>query len=320
MLQKSRDLENNESIIFSLLKNVRNRWFVAHAAEDHPANGDTADIAGQPSTGTENVDTPEPVWSDDRLEFCRRLWGDDAEDTSIEPGGSTYYRELLQAAAISSTKVTLDLSASLGGGLRQMADKLGLWMTGMEADPELAKRAMVFSVKHKLAKKAPISHYDPASLALPEEKYHAVILRERLHRVDDKANMLKTIQASLKSDGYFVMTDFALPDEAARPSKSVASRLALQDEPITLWTVADYREALSGLEFKSRIFKDESAQYRGLILRGWARLVDGLNRAELTRSFVDTMMREATYWVRLERALARGELVYLHTLSVAKKK
>jgi hypothetical protein len=131
--------------------------------------------------------------------------------------------------------------------------------------------------------------------------------------------MLKTIQASLKADGYFVLTDFALPNESARTAKSVTSWLDLQNDPITLWTTEDYKQALSELDFKPSIFQDESAQYRALILRGWARLVGGLERPELSRAFVDTMMREATYWVRLERALARGELIYLHTLCVARK-
>jgi cyclopropane fatty-acyl-phospholipid synthase-like methyltransferase len=284
-----------------------------HGIQDVRGTGDSA------IPGNGSADTPALTWSDDRIAFCRRLWGDDAEDTSIEPGGSAYYRELLQAAAISSSKVTLDLSASLGGGLRHMADKLNLWMTGMEADPELAKRAMALSVKQKLAKKAPVSNYDPAKLDLPKDKYHAVIMRERLHRVASKADMLKTIQASLKADGYFVLTDFALPNESARTAKSVTSWLDLQNDPITLWTTEDYKQALSELDFKPSIFQDESAQYRALILRGWARLVSGLERPELTRAFVDTMMREATYWVRLERALARGELIYLHTLCVARK-
>jgi len=200
-----------------------------------------------------------------------------------------------------------------------MANKLGLWMTGMETDPDLAKRAMALSVKQKLKKQAPVTVYNPATLSLPKEKYHAVMLRERLHMIEDKAAMLHTIRACLKPDGYFVLTDYVLPEGTQTPSGAVQAWLDLLDTPAKLETASVYKQALSDQGFKSRAFQNETTAYRSMILRGWANLMDGLRRDELTQAFVGTMLREATYWVRLERALARGELIYLHALCVAEK-
>ena len=171
-------------------------------------------------------------WTDARVAFCRRLWAtSDEDDEMVEPGGSAYCNTLLTPAAVNSSKSILDLSAGLGGGVRYLVGALGLWVTASEPETELAKRAQQISVKRGLGKRAPVSVYDPDNLSLPPNKYHAVLLRERLYRMHEKQNMLNIIRQSLKPKGSLILTDFALANDADADSDLVAAWLAKQPEP-----------------------------------------------------------------------------------------
>lgn len=154
--------------------------------------------------------------------------------------------------------------------------------------------------------------YDPDALALPENNFHAVLLRERLFRMHDKQAVLGTIQKSLKIGGSLILTDFVLATEQSSIADPVTAWIARETEAHQLWTMDAFRNVIEGTGMQIRTFDDASTHYRQMILAGWARFIDGLKREELDRDFVDTMMREAEYWVRLERALGSGELVYLH--------
>ncbi|MBT3811113.1 MAG: class I SAM-dependent methyltransferase [Rhodospirillaceae bacterium] len=289
-------------------------------------NGDRAPISGDGSVSAEpgaegdpeaiTRDSPEDTglaWTEKRVSFCRRLWAISDEDNEmVEPGGARYIDTLLQPAALNSSKSALDLSAGLGGGVRRMVGGLGLWVTASDPDRELVGRAQKLSVRRGLAKRAPITVYDPDTLELPENKFHAVLLRERLFRMRDKQAVLKTIRMSLKTGGSLIMTDFVLATDKSGASDPVTAWTARETEAPHLWTMEACRDVLEGAGLQVRSFEDASTRYRQMILAGWAQFIDGLKREELTRDFVNTMMREAEYWVRLERALGSGELVYLH--------
>lgn len=271
----------------------------------------TGNDAGQGAITVDPADAGQ--WTDERVAFCRKLWAtSDDDDEMVEPGGAAYCNTLLTPAGINSTKSVLDLSAGLGGGVRFLVGELGLWVTAADPEPELVKRAQQISVKRGLGKRAPISVYDPDALTLPANKYHAVLLRERLYRMHDKQTVLNTIRQSLKPNGSLILTDFALASEADGASEQVATWRAKQPEPFQLWTVDAYRNAIEGTDMQIRILDGAFTDYRGMILAGWSRFIDGLKREDLTREFVDTMMREAEYWLSLERALGSGALVYLH--------
>lgn len=250
-------------------------------------------------------------WPDARVDFCRRLWAVEDEDEMVEPGGARYCADLLKPTAIDSSKAALDLSAGLGGGVRYLAKHSGLWVTGMEPDTELAQRAQELSCAHGMARRSPITAYDPEVLRLPKRKYYAILARGRLYRVRAKTDALKAIRDALKPQGHLILADFALARESSAEAKAVAAWAALEPERPPLWTMEQYCQALRGAGMDLRVFEADSEHYRSLVLRGWARLVQGLKREELTRPFVDNMMREAEYWVCLARALESGELVYL---------
>ncbi len=60
--------------------------------------------------------------------------------------------------------------------------------------------------------------------------------------------------------------------------------------------------------FDVRVAEDLSGSYQRYVLSAWAKLVDGLDREDLTRDFVNIMMVEADFWLRRMRALESGKL------------
>lgn len=294
------------------------RWWRGDDAGD--ADAGVTLVARDGDTGPESImvdsaDTEDDVhkWTDGRVAFCRRLWAtSDEDDEMVEPGGSAYCNALLTPAAVNSSKSILDLSAGLGGGVRYLVGALGLWVTASEPDRELAKRAQQISKKRGLGKRAPITVYDPETLTLPANKYHAVLLRERLYRMQDKGHVLSTIRQSLKPKGSLILTDFALASDAAGDSALVSTWKAKHAEPPELWALETYREAVEGTGMTIHVLDGNFTDYRAMILTGWSQFIDGLTREDLTREFVNIMMREAEYWLSLERALGSGDLVYLH--------
>ncbi len=259
---------------------------------------------------------PNLLWPKERVTFCQRLWGAGDFDETFEPGGSEYVAELLKPAAIASKKSLVDLSAGLGGGIRRLANDMGMWVTGMEPDPELASAAHALSVKAGLSKQAPVMPYKPETLDLPEKKFHVVLLRERLFRMDSRPDVLAKIRATLKPGGYFVMTDFALPDDAKRSDTTVPQWLELNPDLPSPWTGSGYRRILNDLGFDIRSFETDNAPYCSMIFESWNRLIEGIDTEELTRPFVDRMMHEAEYWAYVDRALRAGALNYLKVLAM----
>jgi len=261
-------------------------------------------------------------WSAGRLSLCQRLWETDEGDEVVHPGGAAYTVELAKPMALDSTKSAADLSAGLGGGTRKLAASLDLWMTGFEPDRELAEHAMALSRKHGQERRAPIAPLDEESFDLGEKRLDGVLMRERLFRFPNKQRTIDGLFRALKPRGHLVLTDFALADDAAAADPAVAGWLKREAafgpsgrEP-SLWTKADVKKALLAKKLDLRIFEDESEKYLGLIRGGWAGFVDGLDKGEMTRRFVDDMMREAEYWLHLGRALESGRLVYLRAHAI----
>ncbi|MCR9218894.1 MAG: class I SAM-dependent methyltransferase [Alphaproteobacteria bacterium] len=285
-----------------------------------------ADPARAAAAAKITVDPPadEPLgpWPPSRVALCRRLWDVDEDDEVVEPGGAAYTAELYKPMGLDSTKSGFDLSAGLGGGIRKLAKERDLWLTGYELEPDLAAEAMRLSTQHGMERRCPIKPLDEEALDLGERRCDGVMLRERLHRIRNKQKLLDDIFTALKPYGHLVLTDLVLESESAADHPVVAGWLKRAEEraadgsTLHLWTKADVKKGILSNRMDLRIFEDETEKYLGLVQGGWARFVGGLTKAEMTRPFVDDMMREAEYWLYLSKALESGKLRYLRAHAI----
>jgi SAM-dependent methyltransferase len=285
--------------------------------------GANAPLAPEAAEITVNppAEAPASPWPTARLALCRRLWEVDETDEVVEPGGAAYAIELYRPMGLDSTKSGFDLSAGLGGAVRRMAKERDLWIAGFELDRDLAAEAMRLSVAHGLEKRCPIKPLDEGSLQLGERRSDGVMLRDRLHLFHNKQKLLDGVFTALRPRGHLILTDFVLKSDAAIEDKAVAGWLKraaarAPAAPPLPWTLGDVKRTILANRMDLRIFEDETEKYLSLVRGGWARFVAGLSREELTRSFVDEMMREAEYWVHLCRALESGKLRHVRAHAI----
>ena len=271
------------------------------------------DGAGKASASSAaiEVDVPDPeedplIWPESRLSFCRRLWG--RKFDVVRPGKSEYSVELVRPMALNNQNSLLDLSAGLGGGCRKIHAELGMWVTGMDRDAELAAHADELSNIKGLARQVPISAYDPETVAFKPSSFDGALIREMLHELPLKSAFLQKVSEAVRPFGHIVITDLMLRDEAAAEDVNVKAWLTQEPENASPAVAGDYTKLLEGMGFDVRVEKDETKVYTGHITRSWAEFVQGLSREDLTRDFVNQMMKEAEYWMARSRALESGAL------------
>ncbi len=209
----------------------------------------------------------------------------------------------------------LDLTAGLGGGSRKLADQLGLWVTGMEADGDLADAAAQLSLAAGMKKKADVVAFDPEDLELPNGKFHGALIREALYRIDDRERILHLVYDALKPRAALSFTDLALADDGALDNpKATIWRDGEPGRP-TPSVMGYYPPMLEAMGFEVRVHEDATPEYVSHVLAGWGAFVKNLDRRLLDRDFVNRMMHEARFWLARMRALESGDLRFVRVLA-----
>lgn len=285
---------------------------MAHPATDNPIpNSNAIEVDIKDENGRLKS------WPDARLNFCRRLWGEEFE--VVCPGGTEFSVRLVRPMALTSENSLLDLSAGLGGATRQIHKDLGVWVTGLERNPELARQAAVLSKMKGLDRKVPITAYEPARMSLKPASFDGALIRETLYTTPDRETFLRKVADSIRPLGHLVLTDLMLADEEARNDRRVKAWLKRDVADASPDIVGAYTPVLEELGFDVRVEEDESDIYNAYVLQGWATFVEGLSREDLDRELVSLMMIEAEFWVNLMRALQAGKvrLCRIHAIKKA---
>ncbi len=246
-----------------------------------------------------------------RRDLRQRIWGDGC----LEPGGGEYTVHLVKPAAPSPDKTVLDLAAGLCGGTHAVAERYGIWIDAMEPDPELLAAATEYCERKGLTSKIRLSGYDSTSFTLKKKRYDCIFARERFHMFADKPSALRTVSEGLKPGGQFVFTDLVLADRGAGGDAVARWRDVLGARPF-LWCLEEYKQNLAEHKLDVRIFADETDEFRSHVLQGWSELVDNLGGGSAARPLVDTLMTEAELWLRLDQALASGQLRFLRVHAI----
>ncbi len=250
-------------------------------------------------------------WTDARLEVAQILWG---QGHSL-PGGRDFALKLVKSLALRPEHTFADLSSGLGGGTRAIARRYQLWLEGYEREPDLADYANDVSIDEDIDAQAPVRHYEVEKLALQENRYDAIMVREMLFSVDDKKALLQDIGRALKSDGNLLFTDFVLTDRLQETETLAAWRAA---EPFRArpWTMDEYRQMLSDLRYVVRVFEDITDDYVAHINAGWMQALKAVKSGKFSREQVDALMEEGQMWLARSRALQEGRLRLLRCHAV----
>ncbi len=289
-----------------------------HGYELVPAGAtESAEPDGEGPAAAAPAPRPAPgagrTWNADRLAAVELIWG----KGFIWPGGAEHALSLVKPTTLDPAMQVLDLSAGLGGADRAIVDEFGIWMTGLEASKELAEEGMQQSTMAGMAKKAPISHYDPEAADLPEDKFDRVFARETFFRVRMKEQLFESIQQTLKEGGEFLFTDYVLRREGAK-SEAIDRWTAKEDGPVYPWSVEKYEEMFQTLNMELRVTEDMSESYRGLILGGWHRFLRALSATRMPPSLLLSAVDEAELWASRVAAMESGDVALYRFVALKK--
>jgi len=244
-----------------------------------------------------------PHWETARLRLVQDVWG----EGFVTPGGIDYTLHLVKAFGLDPAMTVLDLGAGLGGATRAMCESFGVWVSGLEADPQLAEAAMELSTKAGLAKRAAIAQFDPETFEMKPNSVDCVFSREFFYTVENKAEFLKAIEMAMKSRGQLLFTDCVLAQRGLHSQALEAWRAAEPRQPHP-WSVSDYEEAFAALYMDIRVKEDVTQQFHQLVTGGWADYIQAHKSVGLADDMARALVEEVEIWTRRLHAMEQGHL------------
>jgi len=239
----------------------------------------------------------------DRLVLAQRLWG----AGFLVPGGAEQVMTLVKPFGVNPAMSLLDLTAGLGGPSRHVSNTFDVYITGLERVADTAKRGNQASVDAGLARKVPISAYDPEKLELRAHGFDAVYAQYLTATISDKERLMRMVMRSLKPRGQFAFIDLVLQDGDAADPRLEALRQRERD-PLLPWTVAQYRECLANAGFDCRIAQDEAASFQRHVMQGWAQFLRNQKVTDMPRHHLAVLLEEAELWMGRLQAIQEGLL------------
>lgn len=242
-------------------------------------------------------------WSQERIKVAELIWG----DGFTFPGGADHVLQMVKPMTLTSAKSMLDIGCGLGGATRAIAKTFGTWVVGMEASPALAAAGMQYSEMAGLAKKAPVQHFDPATIEFQAKKYDAVCLRNVFSSITDKHRLLSQVEKALRPGGSILVSDFAITKPGAS-SPALSTWTAAEDHPPLLCTLDDFKKEFDGLKLDTRVAEDMTGEFRGIVVQGWAHLAEILEGKTIEPGEAAALAKEIKLWQLRLAALDAGEL------------
>jgi SAM-dependent methyltransferase len=237
----------------------------------------------------------------DPLTVRQWLWG----PGFIIPGNADYVLGLVKPFAPNPAMSLLDVAAGLGGPARAIASEFDIYITGLERDPDLARRGMEMSIVAGKQKHAPVSAMDPESFELKSGAFDCIFGRGATYMVQDKERFMRVLMLALKPRGQLLLTEFVTePAMAGRPELALWS--SLQPSPPSLWTLQQYVDCLKSLGFDIRVTEEITQDVKHQIVLGWDHLVQTVDIKALPRQHKVTIVDEAEHWVKTIAALDAG--------------
>lgn len=245
----------------------------------------------------------QPHWATARLRLVQQVWGEGFSS----PGRENHILNMVKFFGLDPAMSVLDLGAGLGAATRIMSDKFGVWVTGFEADEQLAEAGMALSTKAGMAKKAPVQSFDPALFSHKQTSIDCVFSKEFLYTVKDKVAFLKAIENLLKSRGQLLLTDYVLAKPHLR-SSAIDKWAAHEHRDLHLWSTEDYKEALANLHLDIRVTEDITASHYKMVTQAWADYMMTAKKSGIDDEIAPALVDELELWTRRMQAIDSGDL------------
>ena len=260
------------------------------------------DVASTPSA--KGLKPAKPAWHALPGEISEKMWGPGC----VTPGDDVISDMLILPLSINKDMSVLDLSAGLGSRLRRTVDKFGVYITGLEPDPEIAVRGMELSVKAGKGKRAVIAAYDPNNFK-HSKLYNCIIARETFYRVKNKDKFFKAIADCSQPKAHLSFTDYIV-DPQNREKPGVKSWMAFEKDAQP-FSADEMKKSWAKVGYDVRVRDDQTNLYRMEVFQGLKRLVDFMNSGVvLDEATQKAVSRRLLTWQNRLDALNAGMRFY----------
>jgi cyclopropane fatty-acyl-phospholipid synthase-like methyltransferase len=252
------------------------------------------------------------IWAPERIAIVGMLWGEGFQF----PGGEAETLRLAKPLGLSAASTLLLLGAGSGGPAKAVASKLGAWVSGFEADADLASAATDLIARTKLGRRSQIDTWDPTDPDFAVHYYHHALAFEPL-RGNQPELILSAIAMALKPGGQFTMVE-VVADTPLEPSDHDVAHWARMEHrrPDSLSSEIAITRVLGRLGFDVRIVEDISGRHIQQAMMGWRRMVRSMEAERLPMWQTALLVEEAELWlVRLKLFRAKQlRLVRWHAI------
>ncbi|MEG3616963.1 methyltransferase [Magnetovibrio sp. PR-2] len=245
------------------------------------------------------------AWPANRLNVIEQLWG----EGYTTPGGAVRVKQFAPLLELDEKKSLLLLGAGLGGISETLIEDTGVWITGLEPDPELAKMGHESMARAGHKRKAPIRHSDLEALQLKPKSFDAMLALDGIQYVQDKKALFESVTASLRLNAEMLFVTFVLPDTNP-PSKKVEIWAKHQSLPVHLWPAQAMMGMLGQMDLEVRPPDDVTRDFRNCVLKAWVNFLSTMDRKELLSKAAD-VVGECERWADMITAIDAGELKIL---------
>ena len=260
------------------------------------SGGGTPDFAASPAVTK--------LWSPARLRLTDALWGDGFQI----PGGEPELLRLAKPLGLSDASSVLMIGAGSGGAPVSVATNLGAWVTGFEADPDLAEAARSRADMSKAKRRMKIEPWTPAAPVFPKKYFNHCIALEPLggHAPEP---ILAALAEALKSGGQLMMTEFVIGESTAAADPGILRWEQLEQRHCeTPRHEVTITRVLGRLGFDVRVVEDVSGRHLHQAVIGWRRLLRGMEHERPAPPQAAQLVREAEMWLTRHRLMRDGRV------------
>jgi cyclopropane fatty-acyl-phospholipid synthase-like methyltransferase len=293
-------------------------WWEGHDYAPDPSAGDPGDGAeegaGASAAAAAAPESPPPdAWSPQRVRVSEMIWGDGFNF----PGGAEAALKIIHPLGLNKEKTLLDIGCGLGGGARAVAKTLGAWVDGLEPSGALAAAGMKLSEAAGLGSKAAIKPFDLQVAKLPTKRYDAILMRQILGLVKDKAAFLAGLNNCLKPGGQIMVVEYALA-KANADSPALQAWREVEDSSFHPPTLEFIAGALKHEKLDVRVAEDFAPEFKVHVLAGWARLAEEIKGKTVSPEEKPMLARELDLWARRIAACESGDLRLARVYAIKK--
>ena len=241
------------------------------------------------------------------------IWG----SGYLMPGGPDYLLALVKPLNVNPAMSLLDLSAGLGGPTRHIATSFDVYITGLERSAEIAAQGHAMSVRLGMAKKVPISAYDPEQFELRPKAFDAIIGQYLTVAVQNKQRFFTQVLQALKQRGQFTFTDFVLTGAAAQDPR-LKPWADSAPYPIFPWKAQQYVQELTAIGFNCRVSEDQTAIFKTLVLDCWHKVVRTEGFTGASKPTAVALLEEAAKYMAIIKLMDEKLIAFYQYYATAK--